>query len=142
MLKIFSDLKRADDQLFDDVVKACKAEDDGTWFVTKTYGELKQAAEFISHHSWEIDMVKLQPRFTAYEWTMLNSLLQTSKPAKLEAREQQCKTAAQRTERFVKHWLDTNDLRKQIADMQSQVQRRKLKSDMQEGWDKLQKIFN
>lgn len=142
MLKIFSDLKRADDQLFDDVVKDCKAEDDGTWFVTKTYGELKQAAEFISHHSWEIDMTKLQPRFTAYEWTMLNSLLQTNKPAKLEAREQQCKTAAQRTERFVKHWLDTNDLRKQIAEMQSQVQRRKLKSDMQEGWEKLQKIFN
>jgi hypothetical protein len=142
MLKIFSDLKRADDQLFDDVIKACKAEDDGTWFVMKTYGELRQAAEFISHHSWEIDMAKLQPRFTSYEWTMLNSLLQTSKPAKLEAREQQCKTAAQRTERFVKHWLDTNDLRKQIADMQSQVQRRKLKSDMQDGWEKLQKIFN
>ena len=87
-------------------------------------------------------MAKLQPRFTAYEWTMLNSLLQTNKPAKLEAREHQCKIAAQRTERFVKHWLDTNDLRKQIADMQSQVQRRELKSDMQEGWDKLQKIFN
>lgn len=142
MLKIFSDLRDNDNQLYADVVTACKAEPDSTsWFVTKTFGELKQAAEFISHHSWKIDMGKLQPRFTAYEWTLLNSLLQTTKPEKISAREQQAKTAAQKTERFVKHWLETNETRMQIAELQSQIKRRKLKSDFAEGWEKLQKIF-
>jgi len=141
MLKIFSDLKSADELLYEDVVTACKADDDGTWFITKTFGEIKQVAQFIQAHSWEVDMAKLQPRFTSYEWTLLTSLLQTNKPTKLEAREQQCKTAAQKTERFVKHWLDTNETRKQIAEMQSRIKRRKLKSDMQEEWEKLQKIF-
>ncbi|WP_096087613.1 hypothetical protein [Agaribacterium haliotis] len=142
MLKIFSDLRDNDNQLYADVVAACKAEpDSNSWFMTKTFGELKQAASFINAHSWEIDMQKLMHRFTSYEWTILQSLLQTNKPAKLEAREQQCKTAGQKTERFVKHWLETNETRMQIAELQSQIKRRKLKSDFDEGWEKLQKIF-
>lgn len=141
MLKYFSDLHKADDQLFDDVIKAAKSEEGSNqWFCLKTFAEIERAAKFISAHSWEIDMSKLQPKFTSFEFDMINSMLKNNNPEAMKQRERACRTAAQRTQRFAEQFMSHNETRAQIASLSAQVAR-KPTSDMHSQWESLQSIF-
>ncbi len=100
MLKLVSDMLEADKQLYQDVVKACKeAPDSQSWFCTKTFNELKRVTEFCNAHSWEIDITRIQHKFTAFECMMIESLMKSNNAKALESRERMCRTAAQKTTR-------------------------------------------
>ncbi len=141
MLKLFSDMMKADSQLYKEVVKACKeAPDSQSWFCTKTFNELKRVAEFCNAHSWEIDITRIQHKFTAFEFMMIESLMKSNNAKALESRERMCRTAAQKTTRFVDHWLKNRETLRQMAELSSKV-KQKLPSDMRSQWDSLQSVF-
>lgn len=141
MLKLFSQVKQADEQLFKEVVQACKESPDSqSWFCMKTFNELKRVAEFCLQNSWEIDMGRIQHKFTAFEYMMIESLMKSNSPTALENRERMCRTAAQKTTRFVEHWLKNRETMLQMAELQSKV-KQKAPSDMRSQWDSLQSVF-
>lgn len=141
MLKLFSQMKQADEQLYQEVYKACmEAADSAQWFCTKTFLEQKKCAEFCSAHSWEIDMKRIEHKFTAFEFNMIESLMQSNDAQALEIRERMCRTAAQKTTRFVEHWLKNRESLMQIAELQSKV-KQKAPSDARSQWESLQSVF-
>ncbi|MBV2125042.1 MAG: hypothetical protein KUF75_07830 [Candidatus Thiodiazotropha sp. (ex Ctena orbiculata)] len=142
MLKLFSEMKQADEQLYQECVQACMNEKDShSWFTTKSFGELKRVAEFCNAHSWEIDMQRIAHKFSAFEFGIIESLMKVSGEAALASRERVCRTAAQKTTRFVEHWLKNQETMRQMAELQSKV-KRKTPSDARSQWDSLQTVFN
>lgn len=142
MIKLFSELKIKEPDLYQEVIKACKSEPDSNqWFVTKTFGELKQAAKYVNAHSWNINMYKLQQNFTSYEWTILNTLINSNKPEKISSREQLLVSATQKTVRFVERYLKDREYQKQIDEIEAKKSG-KVKASASEDWQNLQKIFN
>ena len=142
MIKLFSELKSKEPDLYLEVIKACKSEPDSNqWFVTKTFGELKQAAKYVNAHSWNINMYKLQQNFTSYEWTILNTLINSNKPEKISSREQLLVAATQKTTRFVERFLKDREYQKQIDEIEAKKSG-KVKSSASVDWRELQSIFN
>lgn len=142
MLKLFSEMKQADEQLYKECIQTCMSEKDShSWFTTKSFGELKRVAEFCNAHSWEIDMQRIAHKFTAFEFDMIESLMKVSGESALASRERACRTAAQKTCRFVEHWVKNRETLMQMAELQSKV-KRKAPSDAASQWDSLQSVFN
>jgi|SRR5690554_1059230 len=141
MLKLFSDIKKTDSQMFDDICKAAKSENgsDG-WFTTKTYNEIVRCAEFCIANSWQVDMEKLQPLLTSFEFDMVQSMIKNQSEEGMKQRERACRTAAQKTQRWVESWMKGNETRAQIAELQAKVSR-KPASDIRSQWNSLQSIF-
>lgn len=144
MLKVFSDLKASDEQIFKEVVQAAYAEPGSEqWFVMRTWGEIENTAKFVAAHQFEIDAQKLSSQLTACEWNYVQGLINTPRESHREARMKQHKVNAQRSERFVKWFLDNNEAMKTIAELQARVKRRPSQSTMSQEWDNLSKsLFN
>ena len=142
MLKMFSQMKQADEDLYKEVINACIEESDSqSWFTTKSFGELTKVADFCKAHSWEIDMSRIAHKFTAFEYNMIESMTKVSSEEALAARERACRTAAQKTSRFVEHWVKNRETLMQMAELKSQV-KRKAPSDATSQWKSLQSVFN
>jgi len=142
MLKLFSQIKSNDEQLFYEVVKVCKTEpDSGLWFCTKTFSELKRVAEFCNVHSWDVDISRIQSKFTGFEFNLIGSLMKSNNAQALENRERMARTAAQRTTRFVEHWLKNREKLRHISELQSEVKRKAPTTDVKSQWDNLQSVF-
>lgn len=141
MIKLFSDMKNNDPKLFDEVIKAIKQEPSSAdWFCTKSYGEIKSISDFCARNSFDIDMNRIRHRFTSFEFTMIESLVNCTRPAAIESRERAVKTAIQRSSRFVDNYLKKRGQLEEIAELQSKVER-KAPSDVRSQWDSLQSVF-
>ena len=86
-------------------------------------------------------MYKLQQNFTSYEWTILNTLINSNKPEKISSREKLLVSATQKTVRFVERFLKDREYQKQIDEIEAKKSG-KVKSSASEDWQNLQQIFN
>jgi len=144
MLKVFGELKAGDPQLFKEVVQAAREEPgSGEFLVLRTWGELENCAAFVARHQFDIDNNKLRAQLTAAEWNFVEGMVNCTRESHKEGRKKAHKVAAQRSERFVKWYLDNNQAMKQIAKLQAKVKRRPSQSTMEQDWSNLkQQLFN
>lgn len=142
MIKLFSDMKSNDIALFNECMTMLNEVPGSNEFVcTKSFGELKHVSEFINTNSWNLDVARVQPKFTAFEWAIIEGLMKCTRSDHIENRERMVKSAVQRTTRTVEHWLKNQETLRQISELQSKV-KRKAPADAEAQWDKLQTVFN
>ena len=143
MIKIFSELKATDLELFKEVVKAAYAEAGSeSWFVMRTWGEIESAAKFTSAHSWEIDVDVIRSKLTGAEWNFIKGLVNNTKDSFKDSRQRAHKVSAQRSERFVNSYLSKQETRLQMAELQSKLKKRP-SDDKNKQWENLSKqLFN
>jgi len=138
MLKVFSELKANSPQLFSECIAKASAEPGSEgWLVLRTWGELANTAKFMAAHQFEIDANKIRAQLTPMEFTFVEGLVNTNRASHIESRKAQHKTLAQRSERFVKWFMENNEALLELEKLKTKVAGRRMPSQANDEWSKI-----
>ncbi len=92
---------------------------------------------------FQIDSQKIAAQLTSMEWSYVEGMVNTTRTSHIEARKAQHKTMAQRSERFLKWFLDNNAALVELAEMETKIKGRRMPSESSTEWANLsQQLFN
>ena len=144
MLKIFSELKASSSDLFNECLQAAYKETGSEgWLVLRTWGEIQRTAKYVSEHMFEVDSNKIRSQLTPMEYTFVEGLVNCNRESHIEARKSQHKTMAQRSERFVKWFLENNAAIVELEKLKTKIAGRRMPSQRDDEWAKVAEgLFN
>ncbi|MGH1430460.1 MAG: hypothetical protein ACRBB4_04990 [Neptuniibacter sp.] len=138
MLKVFSELKSNSPQLFSECVAQASATPGAEgWLVLRTWGELANTAKFMAAHQFEIDSNKIRSQLTPIEFTFVTGLVNTNRASHIEARKSQHKVYVQKSERFVKWFIENNEALLELEKLKTKVAGRRMPSQASDEWSKI-----
>lgn len=144
MLKVFSDLKSNSPQLFSECIAKASAEPGAEgWLVLRTWGELQSCSKYMREHMFEVDSNKIRAQLTPMEFTFVEGMVNCTRTSHVEARQKQHKTCAQRSERFLKWFLENNEALLELEKLKTKVAGRRMPSQRDDEWAKVAEgLFN